>query len=87
MIKWRPNPLRNKIVVALLRRKGEISDDELIRLMQKNDQSITPQMIQKELMSLEIEGVLLISQMTKTKKRVKLINEDIFNPDLLLRRR
>ncbi|MHA1714033.1 MAG: hypothetical protein ACTSXP_00175 [Promethearchaeota archaeon] len=71
MIKWRPNPLRNKIVVALLRRKGEISDDELIRLMQKNDQSITPQMIQKELMSLEIEGVLLISQMTKTKKRVK----------------
>nr|MDO8115522.1 hypothetical protein [Candidatus Sigynarchaeota archaeon] len=76
-------PLRNKIIVALIKRKGEIIDDDLARLVQRGDDSTTDELLQKELMNLEIQGVVTISQITKTRKRVKLQNTDILNPDLL----
>lgn len=80
---WRPNPLRNKIIVALIKRKGEIIDDDLMRMMQKTDPSLMDKTLQKELMYLEINGIVSISQITKTRKRIKLINEDRINPSIL----
>ncbi|MHA1794382.1 MAG: hypothetical protein ACTSVI_17230 [Promethearchaeota archaeon] len=80
---WRANPIRNRILVALIKRKGEVIDDDLVRLIQKNDQSITIKSIEKQLLSLEILGIVSISQITKTRKRVKLIRPELLNPDLL----
>ncbi|MBD3187327.1 hypothetical protein GF325_10890 [Candidatus Bathyarchaeota archaeon] len=79
---WRANPIRNRILVALLKRKGEIIDDDLTRLIQKNDQSVSSKNVEKELMNLEIAGVVSISQITRTRKRVKLINKETLNPSL-----
>ncbi|MHA1999007.1 MAG: hypothetical protein ACTSU9_12860 [Promethearchaeota archaeon] len=55
----------------------------MVRLIQKNDQNVNSKKIEKELMNLEIVGVVSISQITKTRKRVKLINKEYLNPRLL----
>ncbi|MHA1680147.1 MAG: hypothetical protein ACTSUE_04015 [Promethearchaeota archaeon] len=52
-------------------------------MIQKNDQNVNSKKIEKELMNLEIVGVVSISQITKTRKRVKLINKEYLNPRLL----
>ena len=79
---WYANPIRNKILVALVKRKGELIDDDLLRLIQKSDQGATALLINKELMNLEIEGVVTISQITKTRKRIKIRNQELLNPEL-----
>ncbi len=79
---WSASPLRNKIIVALIKRKGEILDDDLARLVQRGEDIISDDVLQRELMNLEIQGVVNISQITKTRKKIKLINQDRLNPDL-----
>ncbi len=69
--------------MALIKRKGEIIDDDLARLVARGDDSTTDELLQKELMNLEIQGIVTISQITKTRKRVKLQNTDMLNPELL----
>lgn len=79
---WSASPLRNKIIVALIKRGGEIIDDDLARLVQRGEESISSDTLQRELMCLEIQGVVNISQITKTRKKIKLINQERLNPDL-----
>nr|MDO8108966.1 hypothetical protein [Candidatus Sigynarchaeota archaeon] len=79
---WSASPLRNKIIVALIKRKGEILDDDLARLVQRGEEIVSDDVMQRELMCLEIQGVVNISQITKTRKKIKLINQDRLNPDL-----
>ena len=78
---WNSSPLRNKIIIALIKRGGEIIDDDLARLV-KSEEYVSDEVFQKELMALEIQGIVHISQITKTRKRVKLINKDRLNPQL-----
>ena len=79
---WSASPLKNKIIVALIKRGGEILDDDLARLVQRGEDIVSDDVMQKELMSLEIQGIVNISQITKTRKKIKLINQDRLNPDL-----
>ena len=80
---WTSNPLKNKIIVALIKRKGEIIDDDLMRLLFKGDSASHQEALKRELMSLEIQGVVNISQITRTRKRIKLVNPERLNPDIL----
>ena len=82
-VSWSAAPLRNKILVALVKRGGEIIDDDLARLVQRGDESVSNDFLQRELMCLEIQGVVNISQITKTRKKIKLINQERLNPDIL----
>lgn len=76
---WTAVPLKNKIITALIKRKGEVIDDDLARLIQVNEND---EAFQRELMALEIAKIVSIAQITKTRKRVKLINQDRLNPAL-----
>ncbi len=80
---WSASPLRNKILVAIVKRKGEILDDDLARLVQRGDEVVSNEILERELISLEVQGIINVSQITKTRKKIKLINQDRLNADLL----
>ena len=80
---WSATPLRNKIIVALVKRGGEVLDDDLGRLVQRGEEAVSPEIMDRELMSLEVQGIVNISQITKTRKKIKLINQDRLNPEIL----
>ncbi|MEX2684619.1 MAG: hypothetical protein Q6373_023815 [Candidatus Sigynarchaeota archaeon] len=79
---WSASPLRNKILVAIIKRKGEILDDDLARLISRGDEVVSSEILERELMALEVQGIVTVSQITKTRKKIKLINQDRLNADL-----
>lgn len=83
---WSAAPLRNKILVAIVKRGGEILDDDLARLVQRGEEAVSTEILERELMALEVQGIVNISQITKTRKKVKLINQERLNPDILKQR-
>lgn len=69
-------PLRNVIVDILMKRRGVILDDELVRALKKElgDEPSDAELNQA-LMQLEINGLVHVSQITKTKRRIEVIKE------------
>ena len=70
---WNAIPLRNLIIYAVAKRQGVILDNDLYTLVQREDKNASLDRINKELMRLEIEGLIHVSQITKTKRRVEII--------------
>ncbi|MGY5853302.1 MAG: hypothetical protein RTU92_07045 [Candidatus Thorarchaeota archaeon] len=76
MTTWTPIPLRNLIVMIVKKRRGVILEDELRRALKKelgNEPSDSE--LNSALMQLEINGILHVSQITKTKRRIEVIQE------------
>ncbi len=76
MSSWSVLPLRNVIVDILKKRRGVILDDELLRILKKElgDEPSDAELNQA-LMQLEINGLVHVSQITKTKRRIEVIKE------------
>ncbi|MFX1417256.1 MAG: hypothetical protein ACFFC0_10615 [Promethearchaeota archaeon] len=76
MSSWSVLPLRNVIVDILKKRRGVILDDELARILKKElgDEPSDAELNQA-LMQLEINGLVHVSQITKTKRRIEVITE------------
>lgn len=68
--------MRNVIVQILKKRRGVILDDELTRALKKElgDEPSDAELNQA-LMQLEINGLVHVSQITKTKRRIEVIKE------------
>lgn len=69
-------PLRNLIVDILKKRRGVILDDELMRALKKElgDEPSDAE-LNSALMQLEINGLVHVSQITKTKRRIEVITD------------
>ena len=72
---WNAIPLRNLILSAVSKRQGVILDTDLYTLVQRQDKNASLDRLNKELMRLEIEGLIHVSQITKTKRRVEIIKD------------
>ena len=72
---WNLVPLKNAILSAIAKRQGILLDNELFTMLQKNFKDLSYTKLNKALMALEIEGVLHVSQITKTKRRIEVIKE------------
>ena len=72
---WNAIPLRNIILSAVSKRQGVILDTDLYTLVQRQDKNASLDRLNKELMRLEIEGIIHVSQITKTKRRVEIIKD------------
>lgn len=72
---WNAIPLRNLILNSVAKRQGVILDTDLVTLVQRADKNASLDRINKELMRLEIEGLIHVSQITKTKRRVEIIKD------------
>ena len=69
-------PLRNLVVSILNKRHGVILDDELRRMLKKEiGREPSEGELNAALMQLEINGLVHVSQITKTKRRIEVIKE------------
>jgi len=70
---WKSIPLKNMIIAILNKRQGIILDDELMASLEKENMPVSDTELNDVLMSLEIEGIIHVSRITKTRRRVELI--------------
>ncbi|MEM2959147.1 MAG: hypothetical protein QXS27_00495 [Candidatus Jordarchaeaceae archaeon] len=70
---WKSIPLKNMIIAILNKRQGIILDDELMASLEKENMPVSDTELNDVLMSLEIEGIVHVSRITKTRRRVELI--------------
>lgn len=69
-------PLRNLILIILQKRRGIILDDELSRALKKElGTEPSEAELNSALLKMEINGLVHVSQITKTKRRIEVITE------------
>ncbi len=73
---WNAIPMTNLVVDIVKKRRGVILDDELIRALKKELGSEPSEAeLNAALLQLEINGLVHVSQITKTKRRIEVITE------------
>jgi DNA-binding PadR family transcriptional regulator len=73
---WSAVPLRSLVVTILKKRHGVTLDDELQRALKKElGAEPSEAELNSALMQLEINGLIHVSQITKTKRRIEMIGE------------
>ena len=70
---WVSVPLKNLILTILDKRQGVILDDDLERILEREYGELSSADLNRALMSLEINGKIHVSQITKTKRRIEKI--------------
>ena len=76
MTPWTAMPLRSLIVEVMKKRRGVILEDELIRALKKAlGSEPSDAELNSALLQLEINGIVHVSQITKTKRRIEVITE------------
>lgn len=76
MAPWNAIPMTNLIVQIVKKRRGVILDDELIRAIKKElGTEPSDGELNAALLQLEINGLVHVSQITKTKRRIEVITE------------
>ncbi len=70
---WNITPLKNMIINILMKRQGIILDDELRTNLENKNMPVSDTELNDVLMALEIEGIVHVSRITKTKRRIELI--------------
>ncbi len=69
-------PLKNLILIILQKRRGIILDDELSRALKKElGTEPSEAELNSALLKMEINGLVHVSQITKTKRRIEVITE------------
>jgi len=69
---WKPHPL-SIVIVELLQRKGPTTDSELHDMVREVRGDLGFDILNKELMRLEIQGIIHVSALARGKRRVELI--------------
>jgi hypothetical protein len=76
MAPWNAIPITNLVVQIVRKRRGVILDDELIRALKKElGTEPSDAELNAALLQLEINGLVHVSQITKTKRRIEVISE------------
>lgn len=76
MTTWNAMPLRNMILEIIQKRRGIILDDELNRALKKELGSEPSEAeLNSALLKMEINGLVHVSQITKTKRRIEVITD------------
>ncbi|MGQ4915081.1 MAG: hypothetical protein ACP6IU_10110 [Candidatus Asgardarchaeia archaeon] len=70
---WSPVPLRNIILEILMKHRGVMIDTDLFDNIVRYYSDLSFNEFNKELMRLEIDGLLYVSPITKTKRKVEII--------------
>jgi Fe2+ or Zn2+ uptake regulation protein len=70
---WNSIPVRNVILTILAKHQGVILDNELVAIVEKDYGELSPSELNKALMNLENNGIIHVSRITKTKRRIEAI--------------
>ena len=69
---WSPRPMSLSIV-EILEKKGPMTDIDLLKDLRSNFGEVSFRELNRELMKLELAGILRVSRLTKGKRQVELI--------------
>lgn len=76
MAPWNAMPMTNLVVAIVKKRRGVILDDELVRALKKElGTEPSEAELNAALLQLEINGLVHVNQITKTKRRIEVITE------------
>jgi predicted house-cleaning noncanonical NTP pyrophosphatase (MazG superfamily) len=71
-MEWYPRPIRNAIV-ELLNEKEALTTDDLEKKLKEEYKELTTSELDKELMRLELNGIISITSLGRSRRRVELI--------------
>ena len=76
-IKWRNLPLKSLIIQVISKNKGMITDTDLYTGLTKEFKNLSHSDFSKTIMALEVEGIVNVTKITKTKNKVELIDANL----------
>ncbi len=76
-IRWRNIPLKNLILEIVFKNKGMMTDTDLYTRLIKEYKNLSHSDFTKCIMALEIDGLLNVTKITKTKNKVEIINSEL----------
>lgn len=74
---WKTMPLATAVLMAIEKRQGVLLDDELIKILSMEFGDVSPSEINQVLMELEIRGIVHVSHITKNKRRIEKIIDNM----------
>ena len=74
---WKTMPLATAVLMVIERRQGVILDDELVKILSQEFGEVSRNEINQVLMELEIRGIVHVSFITKNKRRIEAIRDDM----------
>ncbi|MHA1832526.1 MAG: hypothetical protein ACTSV7_00925 [Candidatus Baldrarchaeia archaeon] len=72
---WNLTPLK-VLVLQIVKKHQVMLDSDLERQLQKYLKNLSPTELNKTLLQLEIEGLIHVSQITKTKRKIEVITPE-----------
>ena len=69
---WKVHPIKNEIILTLIRHQGEMVDADLLRSLQNQYNDITKNMLNRLIFDLEVEMVLHVTKIKKGQYRLAL---------------
>ncbi|MBD3351217.1 MAG: hypothetical protein GF364_07000 [Candidatus Lokiarchaeota archaeon] len=80
---WKILPLKNEVILTLIKYKGEMLDNELLRNLQKTYSDVTRAVLNKVLFSLEVEGIIDVQRIRKKVNKIKLLKNAPISKELI----
>lgn len=74
---WKTMPLATAVLMAIQKRQGVLLDDELMTILSMEFGDVSKTEINQILMELEIRGMVHVSYITKSKRRIELIRDNM----------
>lgn len=70
---WPPTPLHSVIVEILVKHNGVMLDKDLLQNITRIYGEVPESKLNNELMKLEIEGIIHVSYITKSRRKIEII--------------
>jgi len=67
---WRIIPLQQRIMETL-RQLGSCTDDELLKALEKEGENVTPEILSKALLQLEVRGLIRLLGAPKGRRKIE----------------
>lgn len=74
---WKSMPLATAVLMAIQKRQGVLLDDELVKILSMEFGDVSKTEINQILMELEIRGIVHVSFITKSKRRIELVRDNM----------
>jgi len=74
---WKAMPLATAVLMAIRKRQGVLLDDELVKILSMEFGDVSKTEINQILMELEIRGIVHVSFITKSKRRIELVRDNM----------
>ncbi|MHA1728205.1 MAG: hypothetical protein ACTSWY_05685 [Promethearchaeota archaeon] len=80
---WKIQPIRNEVILSLVRHKGEMLDTELLRNLENKYVGMNKIVLNRVLFNLEVEMIINVQKLRKNVNRIALRKRAPIDPGIL----